>query len=275
MLAFLYNNTTFLFVLIVILTLIAMYYHFKSLPAKVVKKEDKKEAKPEPAKKEEVVEQKEEKKVETKEEKEAIQEEAGRGKNSKVSHIYKRQKSEQTSTGEVEKVSEGDYDAEFVNVSKNVSRFKGLVAKEEEIQQLVNEAETDQFGFAADVQEDCEFCEVKTKHFDHSRRLSKYIKEDNFDGMFASHISDYYMRMDNIDKHVGVSGESLNKLYEKASKTLDNSEKRLTGGNVEKSIIKSEFENMEEVITDEDLKSIADLRTIVITDSIMNRKKKK
>jgi hypothetical protein len=32
---------------------------------------------------------------------------------------------------------------------------------------------------------------------------------------------------------------------------------------------------MEEIITDEDLKSIADLRTVVITDSIMNRKKKK
>ena len=61
MLAFLYNNTTFLFVFIVILTLIAMYYHFKSLPAKVTKKEDKKEDKAEPAKKEEVVEQKEEK----------------------------------------------------------------------------------------------------------------------------------------------------------------------------------------------------------------------
>lgn len=269
--AFLYNNSTLIIVLVIILVLVLMYYHFKSLPAKVVKKEDKKEAKAEPEKKDEVVEQKEEKIEEV----EVVQEEPGKGKNSKVSHIYKRPKTEQAGTGEIEKVSEGDYDAEFVNVSKNVSRFKGLVAKEEEIKELVNEAEKDQFGFVTEPQENCEFCEAETKHFDHSRRLSKYIKENNFDGMFASHISDYYMKMDDIDKHIGAGNKRLEKLYDKASKTLDNSEKRLSGGNVEKSIIKSEIENMEEVITDEDLKSIADLRTVVITDSIMNRKKKK
>lgn len=272
MLAFLYNNATLIFVLVVILLLILMYYHFKSLPAKVKKKEEKKEVKTEPEKKEEVIEQKEEIKEEVKE---VVEEEAGRGKNSKVSHIYKRQKTEQAGTGEVEKVSEGDYDAEFVNVSKNVSRFKGLVAKEEEIKELVNEAEKDQFGFVTESQENCEFCENDTKHFDHSRRLSKYIKENNFDGMFASHISDYYMKMDDIDKHVGVSDESLGKLYKKASDTINNSEKRLSSGIVEESIARSEIENMEDVITDEELKSIADLRTVVITDSIMNRKKKK
>ncbi|MBE5755710.1 MAG: hypothetical protein E7341_03425 [Clostridiales bacterium] len=211
--------------------------------------------------------------VDTKQE-EIIDEEKGKARNSKVSHIYKRPATE-TVKETVSLGKESEYDAEFVNVSKNVSRFKGLVAKEEELKELVNEAETNEFGFVTDKQEDCDFCESKTSHFDHSRRLSKFVKDQNFDGMFASHISDYYMNMDGYGRHLSVDDDRLGKLYEKADKTIQNSERKLSSGVVEKSIIQSDIENMQEVVTDEELKSIADLRTVVITDSIMNRKKKK
>ena len=272
MIAFLHNNIGFIILIAAIFLLVLMYYHFKSLPAKAKKKEEKKETKPEPEIKEEVVEIKQ---VEP-EVNEPVEPKVNeKNKSPKVSQIYKRTKVEPNEKKEDVSSYEADYDVEFVNVSKNVSRFKGLVAKEEELKQLVDEAETNEFGFVTDVQENCDYCEDKTSHFDHSRRLSKYIKDGNFDGMFASHISDYYMNMDNIEKHLKTSEARVDKIFDRASKTLDNSEKRLSSGIVEKSIIKSELENMEEMITDEDLKSIADLRTVVITDSIMNRKKKK
>lgn len=122
--------------------------------------------------------------------------------------------------------------AEFVNSSKKISKFAGLKdinemhendcpedSKEEELLQ----------GY----DENCEVCKEIACHFDHSRRLSKFIKEGSFDDMFASHISDHYL---NIDSGRHLKLDDIDKqLYDRTLKTLSNSEtKVLAAGDGEK-----------------------------------------
>lgn len=279
MLAFLYTNPMVVIFIVSVIVLIMMYYYFKSLSVKGKSKEEKKEKveqKAEEPKEEKPKEVKTEEpeKVEQEEPKEEPESTVGRGgKKSRVTQIYRRpvQKSETETSENVEE--KGDYQADFVDISKNVSKFKTL--KEEDFGETQEEPIVDEYGFVAETKEDCEFCEDKVKHFDHSRRLSNFVKDNNFDGMFGSHLSDYYMFSDNIDKHLNLTEENLSHLYEKANKTIENSEKRVTSDTIRESIAEAIVESDQEVEQNEDISSKVDLRNIVLTDSIMNRKKKK
>lgn len=62
-----------------------------------------------------------------------------------------------------------------------------------------------------------------SKYFDKSRRLSRYVSEEDFDNLFDSHISDQYMNI-NTKKHLNV-GKKFNKsLYSMASYVLAHGE---------------------------------------------------
>lgn len=66
-----------------------------------------------------------------------------------------------------------------------------------------------------------------SKYFDKSRRLSKYVSEEDFDNLFDSHISEQYMNI-NTKKHLNV-GKKFNKsLYSMASYVLAHGEIKIT-----------------------------------------------
>ncbi len=143
-----------------------------------------------------------------------------------------------------------------------------------------------------------------SKYFDKSKRLFRFIKEDNFDDMFNSHISDDYLNID-ISRHLDTSENVLNKLYNRASETIANSDKRLISEDddeqsrrkvdkdfneayIEKrkreifaELISSdnrredENENMRlgEIDIDDVIK--LDSKTILVADAVLNRKGKK
>ncbi len=122
---------------------------------------------------------------------------------------------------------------EFVKSSRKVSKLVKLSEKEAEVIKL-DELVTDEPYLPPEPN-----ANEKTKssrknfhlrhhanYFDKSKRLSKFVKEDNFDEMFDSHISDDYLDID-ISRHLDTSDDVLYKLYDRASKTLANSDKRL------------------------------------------------
>ena len=83
------------------------------------------------------------------------------------------------------------------------------------------------------------------------------------------------MNMDNIDGHINSNDKVLGRLYDKANETIENSKNRLITDKVAESIVESIIEEEKNVASNEDLKSSIDLKTVVLTDAIMNRKKKK
>ena len=88
------------------------------------------------------------------------------------------------------------------------------------------EKKTDEFGFVEDKQEDCDFCENKVKHFDHSRRMSKAIKEDDFDNLFESHISEKYLNI-NSDRHLNLNEKFSSGLFSRTERMMNNSLSKL------------------------------------------------
>ena len=98
---------------------------------------------------------------------------------------------------------------QFVKSSGKVSKLKPYVSEkiEENFENVVEE----QPVFDNLVQE---VEELKTStHFDRTRRLSKMIKDDTFDDMFCSHISEKYMNMDDIEKHIRNCSEIQEKKF--------------------------------------------------------------
>ena len=113
---------------------------------------------------------------------------------------------------------------QFVKSSGKVSKLKPYVSEkiEENFENVVEE----QPVFDNLVQE---VEELKTStHFDRTRRLSKMIKDDTFDDMFCSHISEKYMNMDDIEKHIRNCSEIQEKLYHRAAETMANSEVKVS-----------------------------------------------
>lgn len=278
MVSYIKSNPLIMIFIVSLVVLVLLYFYLKTLSVKTKKKEEKiKEDKQDDSNKtvEISTEEQVEKKDEPKEEQEEIESVVGRGgKKSRVTRIYRRDLPKPAINEEISKDEKlADLDAEFVDVSKNVSKFKTL--KEEDFSDNKVESKVDEFGFVSDTKEDCDFCKDKVKHFDHSRRLSKFIKEDNFDDMFASHLSSYTDRIEDIDKHLNISDESLNKLYDKASKTIDNSKRKIVSDVIKESINDSIEEHNENVVSNEELQTKIDLKTMLIADTIMNRKKKK
>ena len=190
---------------------------------------------------------------------------------------------------------------QFVKSSKNVERLKPLTASEIEererlrLEQELLAQETEQF----DILEEKVDLENKSTHFDRTRRLSKMIKEDSFDDMFCSHISEKYMNMNDLEKHIRNCDEIQSKLFNRVAETIVNSEIRLTndtnGNNNERNLQLDEIEKRrreqvskflkeinesseeEEYDFDELVEEDVDLsaRNILIVDAILKRKGRK
>ena len=215
---FFYSNQSLVIVLGSVLFLVVLYFIIKALPTKVSKKQAKEEKKEEKKQEPEKVEIKEEVVEEKTQEEEKKDKKAD--KKPKIVQVYKRESRVKEDSGESKKALDPIYDrnVEFVNTSKNIAKFKSFADETKE-----ESTPTDEFGFVEDVQEDCEFCESGTKHFDHSRRLSKAIREDNFDNMFDSHLSEKYMNI-NSNRHLNLSADFDKKLFERTEQMMHNSD---------------------------------------------------
>ncbi|MBR7172379.1 MAG: hypothetical protein IKD36_01120 [Clostridia bacterium] len=186
---------------------------------------------------------------------------------------------------------------QFVKTSKNISKLKPYTVKEEIVEEHIEELTM------PETEEKCVFCEEshKSSYFDRSRRLSKMIKDGTFDDMFCSHISEKYMNIDDISRHIRNCDEIEEKLFERAAKRMANSEAKLSiseEGKVQKRSSKDDVmalseerkrqeiakfvtsKNEEYQVGDYDYEDIVhddvDLsaRNILVVDSILNRKGK-
>lgn len=197
---------------------------------------------------------------------------------------------------------------EFVKSTKRVSKLVKLSEKEE----IVNELESLIIDEPYLPPAEDSSVEVKrrrrnyhlkqhVKHFDKSKRLSKFVQEENFDEMFDSHISDDYLDID-ASRHIDTSDEALNKLYDRASKTLANSGKRVISDDDEdnekrrsdklfeeafiegkrreifaKLIAGDDDEEIDENLRlgeiDIDEETKLDSKTLLVADAVVNRKK--
>ncbi len=222
-----------------------------------------------------------------------------------IERLYKRQVE---IAEEENKAKEGsdEFDgkqAQFVKTDGKVSRFVGFeeIAKKEE-EMIAAEQER-----LANPQDDCGICKPQKKHFDRTRRLSRMIQYDSFDDMLEEHISEHYLNIDET-RHLRISDDFSEKLFERAMKTLSNSDVKVLvdeEGSEEKPLEKmrgdKEYmkrwlaerkrENMATFIaskevsspddideeTAERLKNEIDLspKNIVVVDSILNRKGKR
>lgn len=187
---------------------------------------------------------------------------------------------------------------QFVNSSKTVSRL----VKNEDFQKQ----DDDDFDIVHEhVHEGDGPCVVeelsKLKnhgHFDKSRRLSRCIKNNDFEDMFSSHISDDYLNIDS-DRHLNLGEDFSTKLYDRASKTLANSDAKIIvddgdfddeSYHEKKDTMKSWLENrrreeMARFMVDsksdespseesEDVESDEiSARTLILSEMIMNRKR--
>lgn len=198
---------------------------------------------------------------------------------------------------------------QFVKSSNNISKLKPLTASEIEAREAkILEEEMQKFKNAdGDVQETNFFNEklddsLKSSHFDRTRRLSKMIKNGELDDLFCSHISEKYMKMDDIQKHLRNCDEIQEKLFHRVAETLANSEMKVSvddNGNVKdqenkesklamqeskrrellaKFMTESSQEEMQaECDIDELMQEEIDLsaKNILVVDAILKRKGKK
>ncbi len=145
-----------------------------------------------------------------------------KGSEKKVTKIYVRKPQNKILNDDKKDDREGIYDdlsqrAEFVKTSKTVSKFGGFKTHEE------IEAEKEQIEEAVKEEiENCDVCKEVSTHFDHSRRISNSVKNDDFDNLFASHLSEHYM---NIDAERHLSGGNDN-IFKRAEELIQNGETR-------------------------------------------------
>ncbi len=275
---FIYSNQPIVYVVGIVLFLIILYFIFKALPTKVKKKEKKEpEKKAEEPVKDEI---KEPEKIEEKPAEEETKKEKKADKKPKIVQIYKRE--QKTESGEIkQKTHDPIYDrnVEFINTSKNIAKFKSFA---EETQTEEEIKDTDEYGFVQDVQEDCEFCEAKTKHFDHSRRLSRAIQEDNFDSLFDSHLSEKYMNI-NSDRHLKLDEKFQSNLFGRTEQMMADSFSKLNlkpEESDENPVPKySLFSQETGVETEDDLDDEDDvkvnMKTALIAETYFGKRKKK
>ncbi len=279
MLGFIYSNQSIFLVLGLILILLMFYVVAKKLSTKVVKKntteknndgeKDISHAVAEPDKMENIEEQQPQGDVVRIEESEDVEANKKESKKPKIVQIYKRRERVDNETGVINQDNDPIYNrnVEFVNTSKNIAKFKSFA--DETL--IINEGEEvlkDEFGFVAEEQADCEFCEDKVKHFDHSRRLSDVMKDDV--NLFESHISEKYLNI-NSERHLNLNRIEAG-LFERADKMLKNSEAK----------VKCECENHDECLCehddcchDEDEDVVINMKTALISETYFNRKRKK
>lgn len=271
MLSFIYNNQTIIIFIAIVAVFTGLYFSLKSMPVKVKKKENKKEE-AEKSKDdndaEKLADEAIKQQFDISEEllkEESKQEDVG-SKRPKIVQVYKRREREQSGNDDVKQDFDPIYnrDIEFVNTSKNIAKFKSFA--EETITEESEQSAKDEFGFVVDKEENCEFCEDKVKHFDHSKRLSAIMNEDK--DIFASHITEKYMNI-NAEKHLKV--KQLDEiLFNRTAEMLYNSENK----------VQSEYEHSNECVhiddcecEDEEVK--INMKTALIADTYFNRKKRK
>ena len=276
---FISSNQSFVIVFGAVLFLIVLYFIFKSLPTKVVKKQAKEsEKKSDSSKKEEIKEPEKKEDIEpAKEISEESVNEKKKDKKPKIVQVYKRESRNVSSDGESKKSHDPIYDrnVEFVNTSKNIAKFKSFA--DESKTEILEEEKTDDFGFVQDVQEDCDFCEVKVKHFDHSRRLSKAIREDDFDNMFQSHISEKYLNI-NSDKHLNLNEDFQKKLFDRTEKMLSNSNAKVSNDEHEKKSFSLFSDNslvVDDSFEDDEDEVKINMKTALLADTFLGKKKRK
>lgn len=275
MMTFIYNNQTISFFAGFLIVLIILYFIFKKLPVtakKKVKTQEKNEnvtAKKEQKETEKIDAEKVEKPEGFSDEKTQNDNKKSKkeDKKPKIVQIYKRE--QKTETGKPVAKIDPIYDrnVEFVNTSKTISKFKSFVDEKKEAD--LND-EKDEFGFVEDVQEDCEFCEDKVKHFDHSKRLSSIMKNDGED-IFSSHISDKYLNI-NSERHLNLDEKFHKLLYSRMEDMINNSGEKFSIGNRSESLFSS-MDGFEQDDFDDEVK--VDMKTALISETYFNRKKKK
>lgn len=279
---FIYSNQSWAVFILVVVVLVVLYLIIKALPTKVEKKQKKSEKQAGDVNKEESKDTGQDKVDESKQESTNDQEKTQESENKdkkeakkpKIVQIYKREKREDSSNGEKRKSIDPIYDrnVEFINTSKNVAKFKSFADESKE--EVLEESKTDDYGFVSDTQEDCNLCENKVKHFDHTRRLSKAIKEDRFDEMFDSHISEKYLNI-NSDRHLNLNEKFQKNLFERTEKMLLNSENKVKNDEHEKSSFSlfSNNESVEDFDDDEDVQ--INMKTALIADTYLGKRKRK
>ena len=156
--------------------------------------------------------------------------------------------------------------AQFVKTSNKVSKFVGFSDIAEKEMELVEELSEMP---VSDFDENCELCEKKQKHFDHSRRLSKMVQDESFDDMLTAHISDKYLNI-NVDKHLKLGDDFSEKLFDRALKTLSNSSAKVIvdelGQNMESDKIYGDKDYMKTWLEERRREELA--KIMVISDKI-------
>lgn len=279
--AFIYSNQSYMYVIGVVLVLIVFYFIFKSLPIKSKKKDKKEPEKKADEKAKDDSVQQVEKIDESISAEEKTQEETKKEKKEdkkpKIVQVFKRERKDESGKS-VPRALDPIYDrnVEFVNTSKNIAKFKSFAddVKVEEEQTLES---CDDFGFVKDSQEDCGFCEDKVKHFDHSRRLSKAIKDNNFDNMFNKHLSEKYLNI-NMERHLNLNEKFSSKLFERTEQMMSNYKNRVQMTDDEnlseqKYSLFSDMSVSEEDFVDEDEVKI-NMKTALIADTYFGKRKK-
>lgn len=272
MIGFIYNNQALFTALFFVGILFALYFSAKNIPTKVNKKVKAKENVKEKVEvsttdsTEEIKEEfdKSELLVRTEE---VEQNDEKSSKKPKIVQVYKRR--ERTESGNQTNKQEFDpiynRDVEFVNTSKNIAKFKSFaeVVEKDESEPV----EKDEFGFVTNEDKDCEFCTDKVKHFDHSKRLSSIMKEE--EDLFNSHISEKYLNI-NAEKHLKID-KVEESLFKRTSEMLLNSEDRVISEHEHN--YDCECEDGCECVEDDDVK--INMKTALIADTYFNRKKRK
>lgn len=219
-----------------------------------------------------------------------------------ISHVYEKKQMQTKVTSETNddksKLEEEFLKKmQFVKSSGKVSRLKPYEASSaaEEV------AEIQEVGIDEPL---VEVKQEKKSRFDRTRRLSNMIQSDSLDDLFCSHISEKYMNMDDIARHISSCDEIEAKLFERAAKTMANSEakvnisddgkiaelkdkdsmkawleerrrqelaKFMVNSNVENNIVSNQDDDFQDDEQGIDL----DSRTILVVDSILKRKGKK
>ncbi|MBQ8452068.1 MAG: hypothetical protein IJ538_04780 [Clostridia bacterium] len=131
----------------------------------------------------------------------------------KTPHEEKKQVVDEPSISEDELLSK----MQFVSKDKKVSKLVKSEQKYEKVEIFDNnEVDTD----VNETSVKDELLKQKHGHFDKSRRLSRCIRDDNFDEMFSPHITDSYI-VTNGNRHLNADNIET-KLMERAHQTLAN-----------------------------------------------------
>ena len=215
MLEWLNENPIIVFIVLAIVILMVMY------PLVKVKKKKPKKEEPKKEPVDEKTEQSSDGAGESSAEESPIKIRAKHAKTRpQIEQLYKRVYEKTEAKKEEQKDEFEGMQAQFVKSSNGkVSKFIGFeeVAKKEE--ELAMQAVEEQIA----EDSDCVICDTTTKHFDRTRRLSRMIREDSFDDMLESHISGHYLNIDE-KRHLRISEDFSEKLFERAMKTLSNSD---------------------------------------------------